>query len=63
MTDKTYTQNELEEMANALLAEDDKKADAKTARPAEKDDAKPLRIRRKRASWTIRPLPPCLPPR
>ena len=43
MTDKTYTQNELEEMANALLTEDDKskKADAKSAEAAEKDDAKP----------------------
>ena len=40
MTDKTYTQKELEEMANALLAEDDKKADAKAVKPAEKDDAK-----------------------
>ena len=42
MTDKTYTQNELEEMANALLAEDDKnkKADAKNTEAAEKNDAK-----------------------
>ena len=42
MTDKTYTQKELEEMANALLAEDDKskKADAKNTEAAEKNDAK-----------------------
>ena len=41
MTDKTYTQKELEEMANALLAADDKKAASKEAKTVEKDDGKP----------------------
>ena len=40
MTDKTYTQKELEEMANALLAADDKKAASKEAKTVEKDDGK-----------------------
>lgn len=64
MTDKTYTQKELEEMANALLTEDDKskKADAKSAEAAEKADAKPAEDKKERASWTIRPSPLCLPP-
>ena len=62
MTDKTYTQKELEEMANALLAEDDKnkKADAKSAEAAEKDDAKPAEDKKEKGKLddkTIAPLP------
>ena len=62
MTDKTYTQNELEEMANALLTEDDKskKADAKSAEAAEKDDAKPAEDKKEKGKLddkTIASLP------
>ena len=62
MTDKTYTQKELEEMANALLAEDDKnkKADAKSAEAAEKDDAKPAEDKKEKGKLddkTIASLP------
>ena len=45
MSDKTYTKQEMEEMANALLAEDDKKK--KTAAP--KADAKPEKAEPKAA--------------
>ena len=62
MTDKTYTQKELEEMANALLTEDDKskKADAKSAEAAEKDDAKPAEDKKEKGKLddkTIASLP------
>ena len=62
MTDKTYTKKELEEMANALLTEDDKskKADAKSAEAAEKDDAKPAEDKKEKGKLddkTIASLP------
>lgn len=72
MTDEKYTAQELEEMANALLAQDKSADKAKSAKPAVKaekaaenpekaDDGKhPVASR---ASWTKRPLPPCPLPR
>ena len=45
MSDKTYTKQEMEEMANALLAEDDKKKKA----AAPKADAKPEKAEPKAA--------------
>ena len=63
MTDKTYTKQELEEMTNALLAEDNKKkkAEAKAAEQVSRPRRRPRRTTRarKRASWTTRPSRLC----
>ena len=73
MTDEKYTAQELEEMANALLAQD-KSADKAEKRQARRQGGegrgKSREGRRWQASggqagasWTKRPLPPCPPPR